>query len=418
MKIKNLFLSLLALGFLFSFNSAQALSPVRPSSSANCASSDMPSITVLSPNGGEIYKAGEKMSIKWTSCNMPNDAVTRLLLTRNLPGNYQDITVVLETSDNYNIRKGSYVWRIPKDITLASGYSITIVCGLENTNCPAVNDLPSTITDTSDNSFTINSGKTTTCPSDTPPITVLLPNGKEKYTAGQQIKVRWKTCNISSTAPISLEISTNYGATYGIIGGEQGSLNDGFEVITLPNNQSGWTPLQFGRNFKVKINVAPNGFIGDNPIFEDYSDNWFTIKKKKAETKCTSDVPSIKVLSPNGKEKYTAGQQIKVRWKSCNIPEESVVTAQLNSTNGTSLTISPLTIANNLPTPLATVNDGNEIFALPQSWKSNMYSFSGYGKNFKLQLAVFILKNGNWIPSGDLITDQSDNLFTIAKKSE
>ena len=35
--------------------------------------------------------------------------------------------------------------------------------------------------------------------------------------------------------------------------------------------------------------------------------------------------PWIKVLSPNGGETYTAGQQVKIKWQSCNIPTERKV---------------------------------------------------------------------------------------------
>jgi hypothetical protein len=40
--------------------------------STGCTSSSTPSITVLYPNGGEVFTTGEKIDVKWSSCNVKN----------------------------------------------------------------------------------------------------------------------------------------------------------------------------------------------------------------------------------------------------------------------------------------------------------------------------------------------------------
>src|SRR3989338_10087824 len=37
-----------------------------------CNENSKPSITVLAPNGGETYIVGQKVDVKWTSCNVKN----------------------------------------------------------------------------------------------------------------------------------------------------------------------------------------------------------------------------------------------------------------------------------------------------------------------------------------------------------
>jgi hypothetical protein len=128
--------------------------------------------------------------------------------------------------------------------------------------------------------------------------------------------------------------------------------------------------------------------------------------------RCNStDAPWIQVLSPNGNEVYTAGQQITVKWRSCNLPTPNVITAQLNNKNNTGLyggrVIVPQTTTQSTVSD-STQNDGQEIFTLLPVG-DGIY---GHGKNFEILLAVHYYQNGVW-GSWTSFTDQSDNLFTI-----
>ena len=51
-----------------------------------CTTNSSPSITVLSPNGGEVYQAGKQITVKWTSCNLAKTTPIQILLQGNFSG--------------------------------------------------------------------------------------------------------------------------------------------------------------------------------------------------------------------------------------------------------------------------------------------------------------------------------------------
>jgi Tfp pilus assembly protein PilV len=123
-----------------------------------------------------------------------------------------------------------------------------------------------------------------------------------------------------------------------------------------------------------------------------------TINTAPQQTECNSKSPSsIKVLSPNGGEAYQAGQQISVKWQSCNVP--NYIGVILNNTNATNWHQgNPIVLASGSydgPTP----NDGMEIFTIPSSTKTGQYKI--------------------WIRheyddfTGNAYEDSSDSSFTI-----
>ncbi len=105
--------------------------------------------------------------------------------------------------------------------------------------------------------------------------------------------------------------------------------------------------------------------------------------------------PSIRVLSPNGGERYKAGQEITITWTSCNVSADTQLEVSLSKSaaSGSSTTI--------LPTVKNTPNDGSEFFTL----ESALYDyFTGpAGDVFKINISVY----------GSGASDDSDKPFTI-----
>ncbi len=103
-----------------------------------------------------------------------------------------------------------------------------------------------------------------------------------------------------------------------------------------------------------------------------------------------STTPQIKVMSPNGGETYQAGQQITVKWSTCNIPATEAVLIEMVRANSINNPIGSWVLLSQ-----STPNDGIETFTLNSNLVLGTY-----------ELAV---KRNSGLPGDDV----SDNLFTI-----
>lgn len=110
------------------------------------------------------------------------------------------------------------------------------------------------------------------------------------------------------------------------------------------------------------------------------------------------DFSSMTLLSPNGGESYTVGQQIKVLWKSENIPITN---------NLVSILLHPYKSGQKVDTTIGlsvfTLNDGEEIVTLPPS----TFVLQNLGNNFKISIGTVGSNNNS------LGLDFSDNYFII-----
>ena len=97
-----------------------------------------PTITVVSPNGGENFKAGSTQTISWSYTGNPG-AFVKIELLKNGVVNRKIVSFASKGSGG----NGSYNWHIP--ITQATGSDYRIRISSEN----------GIDTDTSDNDFTI-----------------------------------------------------------------------------------------------------------------------------------------------------------------------------------------------------------------------------------------------------------------------
>jgi len=104
-----------------------------PITATGCSSGSAPSIKVLYPNGGEIFTAGQKVNIKWESCNVKNIYISMADGGHDM-GHFSEKAI--PSTQNY------FSWTVPN--VSGSYYRIGI-----DDNASAF--------DASDNSFTINS---------------------------------------------------------------------------------------------------------------------------------------------------------------------------------------------------------------------------------------------------------------------
>lgn len=245
-----------------------------------------------------------------------------------------------------------------------------------------------------------------------PWIKVISPNGGETFTAGQQITITWQSCySPSNSVLIGLSSSFNSSVNSKIIT----TNNDGQETIILPlSGGTGNQPLASGNYYKIGIS------LGGNPNLSDYSDNFFTINDSiNLTSRCNpSAQPWVQILAPNGGETYQAGQKIRIKWRSCNIPANALgyINISIPSMNwGIGLNnsvinngISEVTLPSNLTIPALPY--GN-IFEAQIIYTLFNTTFNGC-----LPGAIYSSTTGlpcNPPPTVGAFFDESDNLFTI-----
>jgi hypothetical protein len=189
-----------------------------------------PTITVLSPNGGETFELGESVPLSWVD-NITSNVAINLLKGGTVLRNISPDT----PSD------GSFTWTVPSDLTPASDYKVRVT-DLSNT----------ALKDNSDANFTISAGATSY-------VGVLSPNGGEVFTMGQTMPITWQS-NMGGNVILRL---TKNGLVHRTI--VSSTENDGSFDWLIP------TDLVAASDYKVRVTSLVNTAIKDN------SNTFFTI---------------------------------------------------------------------------------------------------------------------------------------------
>jgi len=216
-----------------------------------CSDNSIPSITVLSPNGGEVYDYNGKIPVKWISSNITNTDYLNIRLlqfdsqnniianvaTHTISGNSQvqnfGSTTILDLQNT-----GGWGTYVPGNY-----YKIFIGgCNPGTSGSCTTNN----ISDSSDNLFTINSSGTvdtgcsngqvyssTTgakCQSSDSYVNLVYPKSGLTLRAGDTVNVKWDS-NLPEYAYIDVIIKKD-----GAIIKQTSSINDGKETVKIPAN--------------------------------------------------------------------------------------------------------------------------------------------------------------------------------------
>ena len=219
-----------------------------------------PSITVITPNGGETTQGGDKFLITWLSVNA--GGTVNIDLSRDNGQTWE--IVIHDKSDN-----GRYNWPVSG---AASDNSLIRVS--------APSGEPS---DVSDAIFTIL---------DEPAIAVVEPNGGEIFFIGSSFNVLWN--NVNFTGPVKIDLSRDNGQSWNVLTASTENDGDFLWDIKAPASD----------NCLIKVTGLDGG-----PT--DNSDAVFSIQP----------VPAISVTVPNGGEKYFIGAIQPIEWDAVNISE-------------------------------------------------------------------------------------------------
>ncbi len=190
-----------------------------------------PTLTLLSPNGGESWPVGTEQQIQWSSTNLTGNVD----LEYSTDGFGVTHSIVSSTQND-----GSHPWTIPNDP------STNVLVRVSSSVTP-------TISDTNDSAFTI------TAPPPPPSITLTSPNGGESWTVGAEEQLQWSSANL--TGDVKLEYSTDGFATPHTI--VASTANDGIHPWTIPNDPS--------TNVLVRVSSSVT------PTISDTNDSAFTI---------------------------------------------------------------------------------------------------------------------------------------------
>src|SRR3989344_3369060 len=276
-----------------------------------------PSITVLTPNGGESYKAGDPIVIRWKTNNFKTDFFAGNLIDDRSGeqtaqiifgevGNTPEMKLI-SSSANENI----YEWISRTDKERANS-SVFPFFGGEHykveigTYIGGINDEVS-ISDKSDKNFSIIGGAVSTENSTTTSQT-------QTSTPAQIVEESKSIVKELEKTEEKLEV------------GDTGKVVEAVQkALDLPaDGNFGKATAQAVKEFQQENNLIPDGVIGAKTLDALVNEVKTEASNEIAVTTDNSN-GTISVLTPNGSEVYNPGQTITVTWDYANISSNTKV---------------------------------------------------------------------------------------------
>ena len=317
-----------------------------------------PTITVISPNGGEIWQIGETHNITWTSTGMTKVAI-------NLK-DYSGANHNYGIASGLNALLGTYSWTVPDNVYVGTGSQYKLEISEYTTSGIYVSD-------SSDNYFSITSGSTQ------PSLTVRTPNGGESWTQGTTQNIKW---DYNGVGKINIYLVYANGTLCYLtnVPAQQALYSYIMGTVCPDGTGRAITPGQY----KIMVTESPSS--AHNPP-SDSSDNYFSIVAATAQ-------PNVTVTSPNGAEQWQQGTTKTISWQSAGLLSSDKIDVWLWSYTDSS------------STPFAT-----DVIVSGLVGNSTLYNWAIpknlSGARYKIDIEVHRT-------SGSSLTyDQSDNYFNI-----
>ncbi len=186
-----------------------------------------PSITVISPGGGEVWTIGGTYEIRWESEGLPEGGYVNVILLKD----DAVYSVLAEGTEN----DGSYFWTIPCDMPAQWGYKIKV-----KSYDPVVAGVSG--------NFKLGGN-----------IQVVSPGAGAVWRQGETYDITW-TSDVPSHCSVKIRLKKN-GAWYRLIVGQ--TPNDGSYSWTIPYD------VEAGTGYQVKILIPDSaGVLDDSDEFE------------------------------------------------------------------------------------------------------------------------------------------------------
>jgi hypothetical protein len=221
---------------------------------------EKPSITIISPNGGERWQRGEIRDIQWTSQNLPSDVVA--VTINSTEGYLRYYTIDERVTAVSGILRDWVVGRDYQGNDIPSGKYSLRICPVDDDSGNIRCDWAS---DRSDGDFSIveKTGEITS-------ITLTAPNGGESWEENSSQKIRWRSSGAISKVKIELMywLGSSLGwRSYTIA---DSTANDGDYVWNIPSGFIDSKLTGSPISFRIKISSLDGSY-------SDQSDNTFKI---------------------------------------------------------------------------------------------------------------------------------------------
>ncbi len=349
-----------------------------PFSIASGAGSNVPSIQILSPNGGETWQVGSTQNIRWTSQNLPASAYMSVQVLEKInefdqSGNQGYLGIEMISQGQGTLNSATVTWIIPPLPSFRSLYKTTGQFVVRISGC-----VPDSTTiegsrcsnyDESDAPFSIVAGTI----SGVDLVDQLLTlNQQEKSLASQR--------NYDLLSPVLVQGSSILAKLRATIIANSTAVAVVDQPITLNQQEQSFALSQ---NSQITLVLQQDGTI-----------------LNQLKTMFGATQPSITVLSPNGGESWQIGQKYQIKWNGTAYPADTLIQISLWDTRyGFDLGIGSTVIAN-------TTNSGSYSFLVPSSL-GYVSGGSLNGNNYKIRVAVSASSLGaKW--------DDSDSVFSIS----
>ncbi len=236
-----------------------------------------PGLTVVTPNGGEVFRVGRDVTLRWASQGV-GDSVN-IELSRNGGATWESLFTATAND-------GEEVWRVTGPDT---GNARLRISAASN----------SSVFDSSDASFQIV----------TPQIFVGTPNGGETWTVDSIQSIEWNAPGV--TGFVKVELTRNGGQTWEPI--IASTENDGAAdwAVTGPG----------ATNCRIRITSLADTSVTDE------SDGPFALVE-----------PALRLSSPHGGQHWLVGQTQNITWTSTGIGTDELIAIDLSRDGGSSWT--------------------------------------------------------------------------------
>jgi len=290
-----------------------------------------PSITVTSPNGGEVLGALSYHNITWTSAGSVGNVKIEYSHNGGLSW---------ETIEDSTANDGVFNWRVPFITDFSSEPTFP---GNEFPQEPidTIDPLPKNydlclirISEASDGSPIDVSDHPFTIVEEPIYLNLTSPNGGQEWLEGSTYNITWTSAQY--TGNLKIEYTIDNGNNWLTVTNSAGTPNDGSHPWTVPD-----IPGTDSSNCKIRISGVSGGFTTDT------SNSTFTIIRPQ----------TLRVTSPNGGESVWTSSSYTIKWVGS--PDISNVKIQYSLNGGLGWT----TVKNADSTP----NDGYFNWTVPDS---------------------------------------------------